>query len=60
MPNGSPLQLRDKAGAGVTSLFVNYGQLPAAHVTRSFNDEAPWAAVNEPCMFGNIRVAMAR
>ena len=41
MPNGSLLQSRDKAGMGVTSLLIDYGQLFAAHLTRSFNDEGP-------------------
>ena len=41
MPNGMVLDSRDRAGMGVTSLFVDYGQLVSAHLTKSLNDEGP-------------------
>ena len=40
-PNGMVLESKERAGMGVGSLFVNYGQLSAAHLTRCFNDEGP-------------------
>ena len=41
MPNGMVLAFRDRAGMGVTSFFVDYGQLVSAHLTKSLNDEEP-------------------
>ena len=41
MPNGMVLKSRDRAGMGVISLFVDYGQLVSAHLTKSLNDEGP-------------------
>ena len=41
MPNGMVLDSRDRVGMGVTSLFVDYGQLVSAHLTKSLNDEGP-------------------
>ena len=41
LPNGVLLSSKERAGIGIGSLFVDYGQLSAAHLTRCFNDEGP-------------------
>ena len=41
MSNGMVLLDKDEAGMGVTSLFVDYGQLVSAHLTKCLNDDGP-------------------